>query len=108
MDTDTFGNRMVKAKDAVAFLNEAFEADPKAIAALVDARVPCNERMASHETIQVQENEDKSCSVGLLGILNGLFGINHDGRGHIEAFYDGVYPALAGFRLGPAEDAADA
>jgi len=113
-NTDTFGNTIVKAKDAVAFLNDAFESDPKAMAALVDARVPCNDRMASHPTIQVQENEDKTCSVGLLGILNGLFGINHDGRGHIEAVYDGVYPTLTGFRpltgfrLGPAEDAPDA
>ena len=96
--------KSITVHDAVRVLGEAFEADPKAMAELVEARASCNERLASHPTIQVYENEYQTCEVGLLGILNGLFGINHDGRGHIEAVYDGVYPTLAGFRVGPAEE----
>lgn len=95
----------ITVQDAVRVLGEAFAADPKAMEALVEARVSCNEALSGHPTIQVQVREDGSCEVGLLGILNGLFGINHDGRGHIEAVYDGVYPTLAGFRVGPAEGA---
>ncbi len=59
----------------VRILNEAFELDPAAVHALLCNRVPCNERLADHPTIQVSENpvlSDGSCHVGMLGILNGV------------------------------------
>lgn len=56
-------------------LNEAYLADPQAIHALVCNRVPCNEKLANHPTIQVQINpvfNEEVYIVGLLGIINGI------------------------------------
>jgi hypothetical protein len=93
----------ISVEEAVRVLNSAAKADPKAMDALISARVPCNETLANHPTIQVQGDIGEA-QVGLLGILNGLFGINHSGRGHIEAIYDGVNPSFSGFRVGPTKD----
>jgi hypothetical protein len=94
-------------KDAVELLNGAFCDDPAAMGALIEARVPCNKELAHHPSIQVSAEEDGSnCRVGLLGILNGLFGVRDDGRGHIEAVFDDSGATFAGFRVGPAEDCA--
>jgi len=100
------GMNAITPEDAVRILNDAHAADPQAMQDLVESRVPCNENLAQHPTIQVcGGTTEEPPQVGFLGVLNGLFGINHNGRGHIEAVYDGVYPALAGFRVGPTADA---
>lgn len=65
---------------AIAVLNQALEADPEAVAGLVNHRVPCNAKLAAHPTIQVGPD-----GVGLLGILNGLFGADPRGWGFICA-----------------------
>jgi len=100
--------KTITVNDAVVVLNEAFRADPEAMSALIETRVSCNESLASHPTIQVLAGEDGSNpKVGLLGILNGLFGVRGDGRGHIEATYDDSSGSFAGFRAGPAKDTSD-
>ena len=71
---------------AVEILNEALRFDPDAITKLVDHRVPCNKDLASHPTIQVRGTY--VAKVGLLGILNGIFGTAEDGGGPIAAVYD--------------------
>ena len=55
-------------------LNEFAETDPDAVRALVNARVPCNEALARHPTVQVSYRGDGKPLVGLLGILNGIVG----------------------------------
>jgi len=52
----------------VGVLNEALEADPKAIQDLVNHRVKCNEKLADHPDIQVNMESE----VGLLGIVCGI------------------------------------
>ena len=52
-------------------LNEANLLDPNAIKALVNNRVPCNEKLAEHKTIQVN-GEIGMAQVGLLGVINGI------------------------------------
>lgn len=59
--------------DAVSVLNEALELDERTMRTLVLNRVQCNDALAGHPTIQVLE-KDGIYKVGLLGILNGLFG----------------------------------
>jgi hypothetical protein len=76
--------KSVSAAHAVNVLNEALAADPVAVTALVAARVPCAEALADHESIQVSAKEGVY-SVGILGILNGIFGIRDDGMGFIAA-----------------------
>jgi hypothetical protein len=74
-------------EDAVLTLNEALRFDPKAITELIDHRVPCNPDLADHATIQTMPSFGAN-KVGLLGILNGIFGTASDGRGPIAAIYD--------------------
>jgi|GEM_PF-935247 len=72
---------------AIEVLNQAVEADPEAMRALIAHRVPCNEKMASHPTIQVAAAgaSGRSARVGMLGILNGMFGVDEHGWGRIAA-----------------------
>ena len=60
---------------ALRVLNELLAADPVATAALVNYRVPVNAEVGKHPTIQVgYDNDSRSYTVGLIGILNGIFG----------------------------------
>lgn len=52
-------------------LNEANLLDPNAVKALVNNRVPCNQKLARHKTIQVN-GEIGMAQVGLLGVINGI------------------------------------
>jgi hypothetical protein len=73
----------VTVKEAVDLLNELLEIDYDAIYALINNRVSCNESLADHETVVVWQPEGEGPTVGVLGILNGLFGIREDGMGAI-------------------------
>jgi hypothetical protein len=61
--------------------------------ALIAQRVPCNSALADHPTAQVAEHEGQ-VKIGLLGVLNALFGTLDDkagkyaGWGIIAAEYD--------------------
>lgn len=78
----------VSIDDTIAFLNELMAIDPDAMAQLCISRVPCNEALADHPTVQVAP-EDQGYSVGILGIINGLFGVDGSGWGPIERVIDG-------------------
>ena len=71
----------------IDYMNGLLEADRVAVGALVGNRVPCNETLANHPTCQVQ-GQNGGNYVGLLGILNGLCGINEVGWGAIAAVFD--------------------
>lgn len=69
-------------KDAIKFLNEILARDERAISELfLSKRVECNLLLADHPTVQVIPlNMDYGLyDVGILGILNGLFGVYPDG-----------------------------
>lgn len=100
---------MVTVDDAIQLLNDAMAADKGAVQKLIDYRVPCNSKMVAHPTIQINVALHKTSamgtsenllpfyySVGLLGILNGLFGIDDRGHGLITAQFDDN-GALLGF-----------
>lgn len=76
----------VTIDDVIKYLNELVYLDRKAIETLSDFRVDCNEKIANHPTVQVVQKDNKF-SVGLIGLLNGLFGIREDGWGEITAVY---------------------
>jgi len=74
---------------AVCVLNEAVAADAVAVASIVAQRVPCNDALVAHPTIQVgSDHPGGPVVVGLLGILNGIFGVAPDGFGAIAAVFD--------------------
>jgi len=63
----------------VSVLNDALKRDPEGITALMNSRVPVNSKIIEHPTIQVSAGN----VLGPLGLLNGLFGVNHSGSGFI-------------------------
>jgi len=82
-------------KEAVKVLNEALEADPVTINALFTIRLSCNEKLADHPTIQISAYSHETgketpgkYSLGALGLINGLFGVDKEGWGHIGAIHD--------------------
>lgn len=76
--------------DTIATLTDIAETDPVAMGKLLEARVTCNDALADHPTVQVgQRNPDNDdYTVGILGILNGLFGCDEDQWGYIAAIVD--------------------
>jgi len=87
----------VTIAECIELLNSAVEADPSALTALTCLRVCCNQRLAGHPSIQVGFGEGSASGfmqVGLLGILNGLFGADgpeagpYEGHGPICAVLD--------------------
>lgn len=85
--------KTVDLDTAIEFINDLIELDRQAITALWLNRVPCNQALADHPTVQVGE-ENGQFVVGLLGILNGLFGGDETGTGFIYFFIDPETGAL--------------
>lgn len=84
------------AADAVKVLNRIHAADPTVLPALIGHRIPCNEALADDPTVQVGPlpkdapvRDGREWEVGLLGIVNGLFGTRtRFGPGFIGAVAD--------------------
>ena len=53
-------------------LNDALDRDREAITTMVKARTKCNEELAGHPTIVVEDADDGSITVGFVGVLNGV------------------------------------
>jgi len=80
---------------ALIVLNSMVKADPDAARAFIEQRVPCNVALAEHPTIQVvpeygPDEELRGGHVGLLGVLNGIFGVDEKGWGPFTAHFDVV------------------
>jgi hypothetical protein len=72
----------------INFLNALIEIDEPAMRALVETRVPCSMALADHRTVQVQAHDGAEPVVGVLGILNGLFGVDEEGWGPLTAVFE--------------------
>jgi hypothetical protein len=95
----------VTIDEAITIPNRALEKDHGAISELIlDHKVVCNEELAEDETIQVGRRTKFGNSknmVGVLGLLNGIFGVN-DGEhgthyGAIAARVDGKEGIIRSF-----------
>ena len=78
----------ISVQEAVEYLNSALELDQDAISKLVGFRVHCNNDLADHPTVQVGPSETGGYEVGLLGIINGIFGADEKDWGYIGAEVD--------------------
>lgn len=91
------------AEQSVKLLNEAFELDPESIERLVLTRIPCNEALTQHPTIQVgparMVAHNPGMAVGLIGILNGIAGANSDSLGAIAVIVDNATGKIKGFQV---------
>lgn len=75
------------AERSCRLLNNMLKLDPTAVMALINQRVPVNADLADHPTIQSLHHR-YGFSVGILGILNGLIGVNSAGSGVLAAVLD--------------------
>ena len=73
----------VTPKEAIGLLNEMLKIDRIVTESLFNTRIACNKKLANHSSIQVTQITKNFCLVGLLGVLNGMFGIDKDGWGCI-------------------------
>jgi len=101
-------DKEVTVEKAIEVLNRAVKSDPDAMDKLFNHRVPCNEILAEDPTIQVRGHRTKGWSiddtkgivikeesnykVGLLGILNGIFGVDEESWGFISMIEDLACP----------------
>lgn len=74
----------ISIEQTIDMLNELVNLDRNAVLNLIINRVPCNQGIADHYSVQIQREDDGSFSVGLMGVINGLFGINAYGAGNIR------------------------
>lgn len=86
------------ASEICDYLNEIREADPDALQRLVGTYVRCNDRLMYHSTTQVDASSGKPM-VGLLGIINGLIGVDESQWGYVAAIFDDADGHLEGFRV---------
>jgi len=92
--------KSITPEEVVEFLNEAIKLNSSAMHMLINSRVQCNEALAKHPTIQVMKGpQGVDWSVGMLGILNGIFGINENGYGCIVADFDSETQQLKRFYI---------
>lgn len=73
---------------AVAVLNEALKISPEAVTDLVRHHVACRDGLKDHPTIQVLLADDSKPTVGMLGLINGILGLNTEGFGQVTAVLD--------------------
>lgn len=78
---------------AVEVLNEALAADRTIVDQMFRSEWPCNEALAEHPTIQVgptfwADGDHTVCR--LLGIINGIFGVDAGNRGPISMQVNGA------------------
>lgn len=72
------------ARIAVNVLNRLLEADRPAMTALVNLRVPANKALEDDPTAQCGSLPlSQAATIGLVGVLNALFGTTPTGQGRI-------------------------
>ena len=90
----------ITPSDVCELLNELLKLDYDCASGLVSCRQQCNKSVADHPSIQVQQDkDDKFPTVGVVGVLNGMFGIRDDGMGAICFEIDDG--KILGFKLTP-------
>jgi hypothetical protein len=77
----------------ISFLNELLNRDRTAISTLIETRIPINDALVRHSTLQHTRNYlTTKPEIGLLGIINGMFGTleggPRNGWGPITARFD--------------------
>lgn len=89
----------VTVQEVVDLLNEALRMDKDAVTDLVSERITVNKGLALHPTIQCIETGRGRFEMGLLGFLNGLFGVDEEKHGAIKAVIDPKTKLVASFEV---------
>lgn len=80
--------RAITPEHAIRVLNEALALDHESIRNLFAVRHLATPALGAHPSIQVRSQGGDRETVGLLGLLNGIFGTRPDGWGFISAVYE--------------------
>lgn len=100
MTYDYSTEEMALANRIIGSLNEYLGLDQEAMASLVEFRVPANDSLLNHPSVQVAVDEGSSPMVGILGILNGILGVIPGSQvGYITAVFDDQNNKLLRFEL---------
>ena len=75
----------ITIQDVCDFLNEMLALDYDMIHKMVVDKVECKRELVDHPTVIVSLRNGKS-KVGLVGILNGMFGLRWDSRGPLSYY----------------------
>ncbi len=73
--------RIITTDEVISYLNYLLEIDPLTVSRFLQIRIACSEELAK-SSVHVVMDDDAHPFVGLLGILNGLFG--YVGRGPLS------------------------
>ena len=74
--------------DVADFFSQLLQIDEDAVNAIFSIRVGCNDFMACHPSVQVAKLSENYFLVGLIGLINGIFGADQYGWGHFSVKYD--------------------
>lgn len=74
--------------EIVDFFNEIYVADPKAVRALLLAAFACNRKLAAHPRMVITHVNRKP-AIGMMAILNSLFGVDEEGIGPLSVVENG-------------------
>lgn len=77
--------------EALEVLNRALKADPVAMTALFGHRVGCNKKLGEDPEVQCwdfKKMTHEEYDVGVMGIINGLFGVDKNNIGSICALWN--------------------
>lgn len=77
----------ISIAETVEYLNSLLAADPLAMRAMLRTLTICNNTLAEHPSAQVWDCGD-TAAIGLMGVINGLFGIDDNGWGAIAYCID--------------------
>lgn len=85
-------NEIVSLDRVISLLNDLVGRNPKVVTELFETRVNCGSSFRDHETLQLYPSDTGEYDLlGLLGILNGIFGKHEEGPkkgwGAITAVY---------------------
>lgn len=65
----------VSAQFVVDFLNELLRMDKYALTDMMTERISINKELQTHPTLQAKEREKGVQEIGLLAVINGMFGL---------------------------------
>ena len=82
---------MITLDETIKTLNEALTLDKEGVTNFILTYARVNHNLAVHPTIQVNKN-DGTFRLGMLGFLNGLFGISETGFGALGANFQVICP----------------
>lgn len=85
--------RLALVDQAIEVLNLAIKADPVALQSLCQVRVRANEALQNHPTIQIGKDD----TLSVIGLINGLFGVDSNGNGPIGRIENTESKEVTGF-----------